>query len=165
MFADSFFILVFIIGFLGAALVIALLFVGLIKRSSGLKKMGFVLSIIPVICFGLFYWYYDIHLSKINKENVVYFSGRYELDSSFNNVREVKQYSLTLSPDMTFQLDSTPGLHFQGKGYWKLNESLLSFSDFSGKALGTAYGPGGYPSQLIFNHLEQNEFRFIRIQD
>lgn len=25
--------------------------------------------------------------------------------------------------------------------------------------------PGGHPGQIIFNHLEENELRFIRIQD
>ena len=165
MFADYFFILLFVIGFLGFALVLAFIIVGLIKKSAGLRRIGYILSIIPVICLGLSYWYYGLYLPKIKQENVVYFSGRYVLDSSFNNPRDVQQYSLILESDMTFHLDSTTVMDFQGNGTWNLEESLLSFSDFSGKVFGTAYGQGGHPRQIIFNHFEVNEIRFIRIQD
>src|SRR5688572_5668801 len=119
MFADYFFILLFVIGFLGAALVIAFIISGLIKRSSGLMRIGFILSIIPVICFGLFYWYYDVHIPKIEQENVIYFSGKYALDFPMSYKSEKQQKFLSLKSDMTFHLDSTPGMDFHGHGIKK----------------------------------------------
>ena len=51
--------------------------VALIRRSKTMVKIGLIVSIIPISAYLLTYWYYEIHIPSLNKQEEEKYSGTY----------------------------------------------------------------------------------------
>lgn len=170
MFADLFFMTLLFIGLVAAIPATILIITGLIKKVRTTVFIGLFISIIPVVCIGLFCWFYYIYIPDTKTQNISEFSGKYqvELTNSYNKNKEKfdkNTYNMTLEADMTFKLDSTPGLDFWGTGTWDTDgaDGQFRFFDSTGKLLNWTSPFGGKDGRkLIFNLYDDNEVRFVQ---
>ena len=173
MLADLFFITLIFIGFITAIPATILIISGLIKKVRPTVTIGLFISIIPVTCFGLFFWFYYIHIPNLNDKRIIEFSGQYRVDltSSYNEDKRKFSdaiYYMTLNTDMTFKLDSIPDMSFWGKGNWDPDgiDGQFEFFDSSGNLLNLASPFEEHTGrQLVFNLYQSNEVTFTQISD
>jgi hypothetical protein len=173
MLADLFFIILILIGFITAIPATILIISGVIKKVRPTVTIGLFMLIVPVICFGLFFWFYLIYIPNINDKRIIEFSGQYRVDlTSSYNENKIKFsnaiYYMTLNTDMTFKLDSIPDMAFWGKGNWDPDgiDGQFEFLDSSGNLLNLASPfKEDKGRQLVFNLYQSNEVRFTQISD
>ncbi|MBO0592986.1 hypothetical protein I2486_16405 [Cellulophaga sp. E16_2] len=117
---------IFLIGFGGLFLTISLviLLIGLIKKSSKLKKIALGIGIIPILCFGLIGFWYAIAVPSFNNSQMEDFAGIYILHKSgtellTKNGIDRNQIELTLNSDGTYRFDGIEAIGLDKNGTWK----------------------------------------------
>lgn len=123
MFEGIILIIFFIIGALTALLAIFFFIIALVRQSKTMLYFGLGTSIVPLILYGLTFWYYDIHIPALNKKEEMQYVGTYLSDTgkeiTENGLPDKKAFKLTLNSDNTFQLEQNEYLRFSGKGTWE----------------------------------------------
>lgn len=116
-------IVFFIIGGLTALLAIFFFVLAIVRQSKRLFKIGLMIAAVPLFLYALTYWFYDIYIPGLNKQEEKEYAGTYVMVSP-NNTDDLsavygQQPKLILNADNTFQLDKNGFTAFYGKGTWK----------------------------------------------
>jgi hypothetical protein len=122
MFEGIILIIFFIIGGLTALLALFFFVIAIIRQSIRIFKIGLTIAVVPLFLYGLTYWFYDIHIAKLNKQEEKEYIGTYVMVSPTANDLSAaygQQPKLVLNADNTFQLDKNDFTAFNGKGTWK----------------------------------------------
>ena len=129
------FILLILIGGLFMIIALVTMLIGIIKKSSRLKKTALTITIIPVLCWGLIAFWYLVTLPSLNKSDMKDFAGTYTPNTSFNaSKRGINKPKLILSEDGTYIFDGLEGIGLKKQGTWKTggNDGLVEFYDKNG---------------------------------
>ena len=117
---ESFLLIIFfIIGGLAALLAIFFFVIALIRKSKTMLYLGLGVSIIPIVLYGLTFWFYDVHLPRQYKQEETNYLGTYELQNNQSN----KTLELRLYSKNIFEIDKIKGIRFSGKGIWKAGQT------------------------------------------
>lgn len=140
MFEGIILILISIIVGLTTMLALFLLISGLVKKSKPLIQIGLIICIIPAFLIGLFYWYYNIHLPNINKQEESKYTGTYFLQmtpgTDSGDFKTPK--TLILHADNTFELNKSEVFDYSGHGSWRsgaTDDGQLEFKNDQGHIL------------------------------
>src|SRR5690606_39029319 len=76
-------------------------------------------SIVPLSLYGLTYWFYHIHIPRMNEQTEEKYAGTYIMTSSIVDTTNRNYVRLTLNSDNTFHLDENNFTVFKGDGKWK----------------------------------------------
>lgn len=136
-------------GLIGAFAALTYLIYGLFKKDHSSTRTGLLLLLLPGLCFGLIYWWYEIHNPAYDQQLQVEYSGTYtallpafltEPDDSLG----LNCYQLTLFSDGTFELDNTPGLSYWGTGTWETGyiDGQFVFYDLKERMIATGMPSG-----------------------
>jgi hypothetical protein len=168
MLQDYFFLAVALLGVVALVPVIIVLIVGTVKNSRKAKIVGLCLSIIPILCFSAYYWYWNVKVPALNEQNILKYSGIYEFDRSPNidsSDSRRATFHLILNSDKTFKIDKTPYISFQGTGKWHLTDGGIQFEDSQSTSVGWASlgGQGAGEEKVIFNFNDrQKHIEFVK---
>jgi hypothetical protein len=123
MFEGIVLIIVLIIGGLAALLALFFFILSGIRRSKTMLTTGLIIVIVPLLLSALAYWYYDVHIPGLIKQEERLYTGTYIMTargtSDSSGVGYGKQIKITLNGDNSFQLDINDFTSFNGKGTWK----------------------------------------------
>lgn len=102
-------------------MLLSLFFFGaaIIRPSKTMLKIGLAVSVIPLSLYGINYWYYHIHVPRLNKKTEQSYLGSYRMLLNENDTTGNIRVQLTLNDDNTFFLDSNDVINFAGKGKWR----------------------------------------------
>lgn len=122
MFEGIILIIFFIIGGLTALLALFFFVLSIVRQSKRMFKIGLTIAVVPLFLYALTYWFYDIHIPGLNKQEEKEYAGTYVMVSS--NADDLsaayrQQPKLVLNEDNTFELDKNNFTAFYGKGTWK----------------------------------------------
>jgi hypothetical protein len=133
------FIFLIIVGGIFLIISLVVLTVGLIKKSSKLKKLSLGIGIVPILCFGLITFWYLIAVPSFNKSQIQDFAGAYEINNSAyelitKNGLDKKKPKLILFTDGTYKFDEMEGVGLKKSGTWKTGgiDGLFEFYDERG---------------------------------
>ncbi|ADY29354.1 hypothetical protein [Cellulophaga lytica] len=133
---------IFLIFVGGITLIISLIFIliGLSKKSSKVKKIGYGIGIVSILCFGLIALYYLLILPSLHKNQMDDLAGTYQLyDSSKQIIAKKELHSqypeLILLADGTYKFDEIEGVGLQKNGTWKTGgiDGMLEFDVKQGR--------------------------------
>jgi energy-coupling factor transporter transmembrane protein EcfT len=152
---------IFLICFGGLFLLISLivLLIGIAKKSSKLKKIALGIGVVPILCFGLIFFWYAIVVPSFNNNQMEDFAGVYvphksATESLNENVITKNELKLTLYSDGTYKFDGIKGIELGKKGTWKTGgiDGLFEFRDEEGRLSEWASPSGsGKESALSFD--------------
>jgi energy-coupling factor transporter transmembrane protein EcfT len=152
---------IFLICFGGLFLLISLiiLLIGIAKKSSKLKKIALGIGVVPILCFGLIFFWYAIVVPSFNNNQMEDFAGVYVPHKSATeflneNVITKTELKLTLYSDGTYKFDGIKGIELEKKGTWKTGgiDGLFEFRDEYGRLSEWASPSGsGKESALSFD--------------
>lgn len=133
------FIFLIFIGGLFLLISLIVLIIGLVKKSSKLKKVAIGIGIVPILCFGLIIFWYAIAVPSFNDNQMEDFAGVYVPHISaikFLNENGItkNELKLTLYLDGTYKFDGIEGIALDKKGTWKTGgiDGLFEFHDEDG---------------------------------
>lgn len=119
MFEGIILIIFFIVGGLTALLALFFFVVALVRKSKTMFKIGLAVCVVPLSLYGLTYWFYDIHIPRLNKQTEKNYAGTYNMTHSDDDTTNYENVRLTLNSDNTFYLDKNNFTNFAGNGKWK----------------------------------------------
>jgi hypothetical protein len=123
MFEGIILIIFFIVGGLTALLAVFFFVIAAVRQSKTMFKFGLLTAIVPLFLYSLTYWFYDIHIPKLNKQEEKRYVGTYvKVENNNPDNKEINythEIKLILNADNTFQLDQNTFTNFYGKGTWK----------------------------------------------
>jgi energy-coupling factor transporter transmembrane protein EcfT len=151
---------IFLICFGGLFLLISLivLLIGIAKVLK-LKKIALGIGVVPILCFGLIFFWYAIVVPSFNNNQMEDFAGVYVPHKSATeflneNVITKTELKLTLYSDGTYKFDGIKGIELEKKGTWKTGgiDGLFEFRDEYGRLSEWASPSGsGKESALSFD--------------
>lgn len=106
---------------------VLVLFVGFSKKAPRLKKRGYVIGLVSLVCFGLLSVYYFIVFPATRKSELELFSGTYLLtETSRQILSENTSFEihpkLILHQDGRYEFDGIEGINLAKNGTWKTEE-------------------------------------------
>jgi hypothetical protein len=113
------FVIFSIVGGLSALAALFFFIVSLVRQSKTMFKLGLAICIVPVSIYGLIFWYYDIHIPRLNRQMEQRYAGTYTMNVSNSDTNVNTEVSLVLNRDNTFRLDKNNLINFIGDGKWK----------------------------------------------
>jgi hypothetical protein len=123
MFEGIILITFFIIGGLTSLLAVFFFVLAIVRGSRAMFKIGLGIAIVPLSLYALTYWFYDIHIPKLNKQVKIEYVGTYVLISTNGSddmgTAYKTQTKLVLKTDNTFWIDKNDFMSFYGEGTWK----------------------------------------------
>jgi hypothetical protein len=151
--------------FLAISLIV--LIIGLIKKSSKLKKIALGIGIVPILCFGLIAFWYVIAVPSFDKSQMDDFAGTYVPNKSTKellatNELKTNEPQLILLSDGTYKFDGIDGVGLEKSGTWKTGgiDGLIEFHDKDGNLSEWASPSGsGDESALSFEYLLDKDDR------
>ena len=121
MFEGIIFIIFLIIGGITALLVLFFFVIAAVRRSKRMLKIGLAIAIIPLSLYALIYWFYDIHIPKLNKQAEKVYAGTYVMispnTSGNTNAGYTQPTRLILNTNNTFLIDKKSSSVFMVKGH------------------------------------------------
>lgn len=133
------FIFLIFIGGLFLLVSVIVLIIGLVKKSSKLKKIAIGIGVVPILCFGLIVFWYAIAIPSFNNNQMKDFAGVYVPHKSATeflkeNGITKNELRLTLYSDGTYKFDGIKGISLEKKGTWKTGgiDGLFEFHDEDG---------------------------------
>lgn len=147
--------------FVGSAFVFISFFTvifGFFAKHKNALKIGKYLFLIPIFCFGLIYFWYNIAVPSFNKSQQKEFSGTYKLDNSLSDIK------LYLNADGTYYYDSIPNMRIPKKGLWKTGgiDGYFEFMNLKGN-LESHVWPGEFKNEKYLTiDLEEGKLRFYK---
>lgn len=121
-------------------------------------KIGKYLFAIPVFCFGLIFFWYNIAIPSFNNSQQIEYSGTYKTENT------LLDFKLYLKADGTYHYDSIPNMRIPKKGLWKTGgiDGYFEFMNLKGN-LESHVWPGVFENKkyLTFS-LEEGELRFYK---
>jgi hypothetical protein len=150
----------------GIFLAISLIFliIGLIKKSSKLKKVALGIAIVPILCFGLIAYWYMIAIPSFDKNQMEDFAGTYVPNSSgkellATNGLKTNESKLILLSDGTYKFDGIDGIRLEKSGTWKTGgiDGLVEFHDKDGSILEWASPSGSGDDSALSIEYRQDE--------
>ncbi|WP_047548462.1 hypothetical protein [Psychroserpens sp. Hel_I_66] len=162
------FIFLICVGGLFLLISLIILTIGLIKKSSKLKKVAFGIGVVPILCFGLIIFWYAIAVPSFNNNLMEDFAGVYIPHKSAteflneNGVTE-NELKLTLYSDGTYKFDGIEGFGLEKIGTWKTGgiDGQFEFHDENGSLSEWASPSGsGDESSLSFEYqLDEDDWQ------
>lgn len=151
----------------GLFFIISLIFLifGAIHKSSKLKKIAFVIGVVPIICFGMIAFWYVIAIPSFNNSQMETFSGTYESYKSENEL--LTNNKLILLEDGTYKFEGMKGFRLEKNGTWKTGgiDGQFEFYDNNERLIEFASPFGGDGNEkIIFNLYDSNEVTFMKIK-
>lgn len=106
---------------------VLVLFVGFRNKAPKLKKRGYGIGLVSLVCFGLLSVYYFIVFPATRKSEVELFSGTYVLtETSRQLLSENTSFEahpqLILHQDGRYEFDGVEGINLAKRGTWKIEE-------------------------------------------
>lgn len=96
--------------------------IAIVRRSKPMFKLGTAVAIAPLSLYALTYWFYDVHIPRLNKQQEKAYAGSYTLIMNREENTDIpyeKQARLLLNADNTFELGRNDFINFHGKGTWR----------------------------------------------
>ena len=154
------FIFLIFVGGIFLTISLIVLIIGLIKKSSKLKKIALGIGIVPVLCIGLIAFWYIIAIPSFDKNQMGDFAGTYvpnksALELFIENGLQTKEPKLILLSDGTYKFDVIEGVGLEKSGTWKTGgiDGLFEFHDKDGNLSEWASPSGsGDESALSFEY-------------
>ncbi|RPD43443.1 hypothetical protein [Paracnuella aquatica] len=169
MFEGIILIIFFIIGGLTALLALFFFVFALFRKSKRMLKIGLGIAVVPLSLYALTYWFYDIHIPKLNKRVEKVYAGTYIMvwpGTSENTGSADKQPTqLILNTDNTFQLDKNKFTSFYGHGTWRAGateDGHFEFKDKNNSIIFWAEPSGGNKLGIGIEGLNTQTIEFMK---
>lgn len=135
------FIFLIFVGGIFLAISLIVLIIGLIKKSSRLKKIALGFGIVPV-CVGLIAFWYMIAIPSFDKNQMGDFAGTYvpnktAMELLAKNGLKTNNPKLILLSDGTYKFDIIEGVGLEKSGTWKTGgiDGMFEFYDKDGNLM------------------------------
>ena len=162
-------ILFTIIGGLTTLLALVCIILAIVRKSNRLLKIGTLVALIPLTLFALSYWYYNIHIPKLNKQQEKAYTGTYIMTTTTNipdnDMINTPPPRLILNADNTFQLEKNSFISFYGKGTWKAgatDDGQFEFKDHNNSTVFWATPSNNNKLEIDKNFNDRQKVTFIK---
>ncbi len=139
---------------------------GVIKKSSKMKKIALGIGTIPIICLAIITFWYEIAVPSFNNNQMKDFSGTYKSFKSENEL-EFNKTKLILLADGTYKFEGKGEIKLKKEGTWRTGgiDGYFEFYDNDKNLLEFAspFGEDGN-RKIVFNFYDLNELEFIKVQ-
>lgn len=163
------FIFLTLLGGLSLLISLIVLIIGLIQKSSKLKKIAFRIGMVPIFCFGILIFWYQIAIPWLNRNQMEDFSGTYVLSNSSKimlreNGLVTSEIELTLYSEGTYNFYGIEGVVLEKSGIWKTGgiDGLFQFYDQNGNISGWASPSGSGDKSALSIDYQNNKGDLIR---
>jgi hypothetical protein len=169
MFEGIIFIIFLIIGGITALLVLFFFVIAAVRRSKRMLKIGLAIAIIPLSLYALIYWFYDIHIPKLNKQAEKVYAGTYVMispnTSGNTNAGYTQPTRLILNTNNTFLIDKNKFISFHGQGTWRAGateDGHFEFRDNKNSIIFWAEPSGGNKLGIGIEGLNTQTLEFVK---
>ena len=132
-------------------------------------KTGLSIAIVPLSLYVLTYWFYEIHIPKMNKQIEKVYAGTYVMVwpsiSEYTNSAYTQIPQLVLNTDNTFLLDKNKYITFHGQGTWRAGateDGHFEFRDNKDSIIFWAEPSGGSKLEIVIEGLNTQTLEFVK---
>lgn len=136
-------------GIIFLAIALVFLVIGIFKKSTRIRNVGFGIGVIPVFCFGLIALYYMVFLPATHENQMEDFAGTYILEKDnnqlLNNESSVGVMPvLVLYDNGTYKFEGMVQLKLKKTGTWETGgiDGMFEFEATNGTSFAIPRGSG-----------------------